>query len=125
MRQMPYNTPDPYSSDLKIGEKSPEKYEKGILKMNSSFFFMNLPKNLYSHLYYTGVIWVLFKSIKPTRHYLENHEKDIPWHKVVEIILATKNPRKKGDRFEIEQQDHYILFEIRNKTLRIINAKRK
>lgn len=62
-----------------------------------------------------------FTQIRPTRHYLEHHQ-DVPWHKVVEIILKTKNPRKKGNKFEIENSC-YILFEIKENILYIINAK--
>jgi len=38
---------------------------------------------------------VFFTDVQPTEHYLENHAKDVPWDKVVEIIFSTKNPRKK------------------------------
>ena len=54
---------------------------------------------------------VYFTDIQPTNHYLEEHEKDVPWDKVVEIIFSTKNPRKKGDKFEIEKESYYLLFE--------------
>ena len=67
---------------------------------------------------------VYFTDIQPTEHYLKEHEKDVPWDKVVEIILTTKNPRKKGDKFEIEKHGYYVLFEIKNKVLYIINAKK-
>ena len=67
---------------------------------------------------------VYFKDIKPTDHYLEEHEKDVPWDKVVETILTTKNPRKKGDCFQIEKDGYYILFEIKNNILYVINAKK-
>jgi len=68
---------------------------------------------------------VYFKSIEPTRHYLEEHEREISWIEVVKIILRTKNPRKKGKLFEIEKDDVYILFKIKNNKLKVINAKRK
>lgn len=68
---------------------------------------------------------VYFEEIQPTEHYLENHESDVPWDKVVEIIFATKNPRKKGDKFEIETENYYLLFEVRERTLYVINAKRR
>ncbi|MFA6072809.1 MAG: hypothetical protein WC758_01720 [Candidatus Woesearchaeota archaeon] len=68
---------------------------------------------------------VYFTSIQPTKHYIEEHEKDVPWDDVVEIILFTKNPRKKEDKFEIENTKYYILFKIENNTLYVINAKRK
>ncbi|MBI2598364.1 MAG: hypothetical protein HYW50_04160 [Candidatus Diapherotrites archaeon] len=68
---------------------------------------------------------VYFTNMKPTVHYLEKHEKDVPWHKVVEIIFITKNPRKKGNKFEIESGGYYVLFEIRNNVLYVINAKKQ
>ena len=67
---------------------------------------------------------VYFTAIEPTEHYLEKHSKDVPWDKVVEIIFSTKNPRKKGDKFEIEKDGYYILFEIKNNILYVINAKK-
>jgi hypothetical protein len=68
---------------------------------------------------------VYFTSIQPTEHYLSEHEQDVPWDKVVEIILSTKNPRKKDDKFEIEKDGYYLLFRIENNILSVINAKRK
>ena len=47
---------------------------------------------------------VYFTSIEPTQHYLDYHAKNVPWDKVVEIILTTKNPRKKGNKFEIKKE---------------------
>jgi len=66
---------------------------------------------------------VYFTSIRPTKHYLEEHQKDVPWEKVVEIIFSTKNPRKKGEVFEIEKEGCYILFKIEKHILYVINAK--
>ena len=67
---------------------------------------------------------VYFTGIEPTEHYTKEHEKDVPWDKVVEIIFSTKNPRKKGDKFEIEKDGYYILFEIKDAILYVINAKK-
>ena len=67
---------------------------------------------------------VYFTDIRPTDHYLEEHAKDVPWAEVVEIILTTKDPRKKGNKFEIEKRGYYVLFEIKDKVLYVINAKR-
>ena len=67
---------------------------------------------------------VYFKDIQPTKHYIKEHEKDVPWQKVVEIVFSTKNPRKKDDKFEIEQNGFYVLFEIKDKILYVINAKK-
>lgn len=66
---------------------------------------------------------VYFTDIQPTEHYLEEHEQDVPWPKVVEIILTTKNPRKKGDKFEIEKDGYYLLFKVEQSVLYVINAK--
>ncbi|MBR9701298.1 hypothetical protein GOV13_00060 [Candidatus Pacearchaeota archaeon] len=68
---------------------------------------------------------VYFIDIQPTNHYLEEHEQDVPWDKVVEIIFSTKNPRKKGENFEIEKDGYYILFELKNNILYVINAKKQ
>lgn len=56
---------------------------------------------------------VYFKEIQPTKHYVEEHEKDVPWDKVVEMIFTTKNPRKKGDKFEIEKDGYYIYSKLK------------
>jgi len=67
---------------------------------------------------------VYFTKILPTDHYLDEHAGEVPWHKVVELILTTKNPRKKEDLFEIEKDGYYILFRIEGNDLYVINAKR-
>ncbi len=67
---------------------------------------------------------VYFTNIKPTKHYLEEHNKEVSWDRVVEVILTTKNPKKKQDKFEIENNGYYILFEIKNNILYVINAKK-
>ena len=64
-----------------------------------------------------------FNNIRKTNHYKENHEKNFPWSKVIEIILTTKNPRKKGDKIEIKTGKHFILCELKNNILWVINAK--
>jgi hypothetical protein len=63
-----------------------------------------------------------FKEIKPTKHYLEYHS-NIPWYEVVEIILTSKQRRKKGDKIVIKKDDYYILCELKNRILWVINAK--
>ena len=67
---------------------------------------------------------VYFNDIQPTDHYIKFHQQEVPWDKVVEIIFTIKNLRKKGDKFEIEKDNYYILFEIRNNILYVINAKK-
>ncbi len=68
---------------------------------------------------------VYFIDIQPTRHYLEEHSKDVPWDKVLEILFTTKNPKRKGTKFVIEKEGYYVLFEIKNNVLYVINAKKK
>ena len=67
---------------------------------------------------------VYFTEIKATKHYMNEHSKEVPWSKVVEIIFKTKNPRKNGATFEIEQDGYYLIFSIKNNVLLVINAKR-
>ena len=66
---------------------------------------------------------VYFTKIRPTKHYLLFHAREVPWEKVAEILYSVKNPRKNGDIFEIEQQGYYIVFSIKNKVVHVINAK--
>ena len=68
---------------------------------------------------------VYFKSIKKSLHYIIHHEKQFPWSKVIEIILSTKNARRKGDKLEIETSKYYILCKLENKIMWVINAKWK
>ncbi len=69
---------------------------------------------------------VYFTDIKKTRHYIEEHEKDVPWFEVIKIIFASsKTIRKKKNRLEIENKKYYILCKLENNTLYVINAKRK
>lgn len=66
---------------------------------------------------------MLFKKIKKTRHYIEEHERFVPWSRVIEIILTSKNRRKKGDKIEIKTDKYYVLCELKKQILWIINAK--
>lgn len=66
---------------------------------------------------------VYFTRIEPTDHYLLEHEQCVPWEKVIEIILSTKNPRKMDEKYRIETEGYYILFEVKNNIAFVINAK--
>ena len=69
---------------------------------------------------------MLFKSIKKTEHYKKYHQDDVPWSEVIAVIFAaSKNMRKKGNGIEIATDRYYILCELKNQTLYVINAKRK
>ena len=66
-----------------------------------------------------------FKSIRKTEHYKEYHEKDVPWSEVIELILTTKNPRRREDnKIEIKNKTRYVLCRLGNNILWVINAKR-
>ena len=64
-----------------------------------------------------------FEKMKPTKHYQEEHETDVPLDKVADIVLRTKNPRKNGETYEIENEGYYIVFKIEKNILWVINAK--
>ncbi|GBE20284.1 hypothetical protein BMS3Abin17_01022 [archaeon BMS3Abin17] len=64
-----------------------------------------------------------FRSIKKTKHYKEHPEQNFPWSKVIGIILTAKNKRKKEDKIEIKTKNHYILCQLKNNILGVINAK--
>jgi hypothetical protein len=68
---------------------------------------------------------VYFTRIVPSSHYLAEHADEVPWEMVVEIILTSKCPRKRSNKYQIETDEHYVLFEIRDQVLIVINAKRK
>ena len=65
-----------------------------------------------------------FKEVKKTSHYIKEHEKYVPWSKVIEVITESKNRRKKGDKIEIKTKKYYVLCQIKERILWVINAKR-
>ena len=69
---------------------------------------------------------VYFTNIKKTEHYEDNHEQDVPWSEVVEVIFkSSKYIKKKEVKYEIENDKYYILMELKDKVLYVINAKRR
>ena len=69
---------------------------------------------------------IYYTTIKKTGHYKENHELDVPWSEVVDVIFkSSKNIKKKGDKYEIETERYYILMELKSNVLYVINAKRR
>jgi len=66
---------------------------------------------------------VYFKEIKKTEHYKREHEKDVPWSKVVEVIITSKQKKKREDKIEIYNEKYYILCELKDQILYVINAK--
>ena len=69
---------------------------------------------------------VYFRKIKKTKHYIEEHEKEVPWYKVVETIFkSSKNMRRKRGSVKIKSGKYYILCKIENEVLWVINAKKR
>ena len=69
---------------------------------------------------------MLFHSIRKTEHYKTYHEESFPWSEVVGVMLqSSKNMKKKGNKIEIETRKYYILCELKDQTLWVINAKRR
>ena len=66
-----------------------------------------------------------FEEIRKTGHYKREHESNFPWNDVLRIIIPAKVIRKKGNKVEYKSENYYILGEVRNNTLWIINAKRR
>ena len=75
--------------------------------------------------FYFAVISIYFSSIEKTHHYKEVHEKHVSWSEVIETVLLSKSRRRKGNKIVIENKKYYILAELKDKILYIINAKRK
>ncbi len=44
---------------------------------------------------------------------------------IIEVIMTTKNMRKKGNKLEIETPEHYLLCKMEGDVLWVINAKQK
>jgi hypothetical protein len=64
-------------------------------------------------------------EIRKSEHYNLYHSNVLSWAQVIQSIYLIKNKRKKGNRIEIEDDRLYILCQIRNKTLYVINVKVK
>ncbi len=69
---------------------------------------------------------IYFIAIKKTKHYIEEHEQNVPWSEIIEVIFrSSKHMKKKGNKLEIDTEKYYVLMELKNKVLDVINAKRK
>ena len=65
------------------------------------------------------------KEIKRSDHFEQYHKGVLAWSDVVRLIYTIKNKRKKGDKIEIEDDKFYILCELKENILYVINVKRK
>lgn len=66
-----------------------------------------------------------WKEIKRSDHFEQYHKGVLAWSDVVRLIYTIKNKRKKGDKIEIEDDRFYILCELKEKSLYVINVKKK
>ena len=66
-----------------------------------------------------------WEEIKRSDHFEKEHKGTLTWSDVIRLIYTIKNKRKKGDKIEIEDDRFYILCELKNKILYVINVKKK
>ena len=66
-----------------------------------------------------------WEEVKRSDHFEQYHKGALAWSDVVHLIYTIKNKRKKGDKIEIEDYRFYILCELKDKILYVINVKRK
>ena len=66
-----------------------------------------------------------WEEIRRSGHFELYHKGALDWNEVIRLIYIIKNKRKKGDKIEIEDDKFYILCELKNKILYVINVKRK
>jgi len=66
-----------------------------------------------------------WKEIKRTEHFEKYHKSILAWSDVVRLIYTIKNKRKKGNKIKIEDNKFYILCELKEKVLYVINVKKK
>jgi len=66
-----------------------------------------------------------WKEIRRSEHFKNSHEGTLAWSDVVRLIYTIKNKRKKGSKLEIEDERFYILCELKENILFVINVKCK
>ena len=66
-----------------------------------------------------------WEEIRRSEHFELYHKGTLPWNEVIRLIYTIKNKRKKGDKIEIEDNKFYILCELKDKILYVINVNRK
>ena len=66
-----------------------------------------------------------WEEIKRSDHFVKYHKGTLAWSDIVRLIYMIKNKRKKGDKIEIEDDRFYILCELKDKVLYVINVKKK
>jgi len=68
---------------------------------------------------------VYWKEIRKSKHFEEYHRGSLAWSDVIRLIYTIKNKRKKGNKIEIEDDRVYILCELKERILNVINVKIK
>ena len=66
-----------------------------------------------------------WKEIRKTEHFEQYHKGILAWSDIINFIYTIKDKRKKGDKIEIENDRFYILCELKDKILYVINVKKK
>lgn len=66
-----------------------------------------------------------WEEIKRSEHYEQYHKGALAWSDVVRLIYIIKNKRKVGNKIKIENNQVYILCEIKDNILFVINVKIK
>ena len=66
-----------------------------------------------------------WQEIRKSEHFEQYHKGTRAWNEVIRLIYLIKNKRKKENKIEIEDDKFYVLCEIKNKILYVINVKRK
>ena len=66
-----------------------------------------------------------WNEIRRSDRFEQYHKGTLAWTDVIRLIYTIKNKRKKGNKIEIEDNKFYILCELKNKILYVINVKRK
>ena len=77
------------------------------------------------NLQYERRDYMYWKEIRRSDHFEEYHKETLVWSDVVRLIYTIKNKRKRGDKLQIEDNRFYILCEVKNKILYVINVRKK
>lgn len=66
-----------------------------------------------------------WEEIRRSAHFEQHHKGTLAWSDIVRFIYVTKNKRKKWNKIEIEDDKIYMLCELKEKILYVINVKKK
>ena len=66
-----------------------------------------------------------WEEIRKSEHFQQHHKGTLAWSDIVKLIYLIKSKKKKGNKIEIEDERFYMLCEIKDKILYVVNVKRK